>query len=56
MRASGNAAALLGRVAISVIFVIGGWAKLLSPAATQGNFAGPSPAAGAGGLGRGRRG
>jgi putative oxidoreductase len=30
-----NTAALLGRVAMSVIFIHGGWAKLLAPAGTQ---------------------
>jgi len=30
-----NTAALLGRVAMSVIFIHGGWGKLLAPAGTQ---------------------
>jgi hypothetical protein len=35
-----NTAALLGRVAMSVIFIHGGWGKLLAPVATQAMLAG----------------
>ena len=35
MQATQNTAALLGRVAMSVIFIHGGWGKLLAPAGTQ---------------------
>ena len=34
-----NAAALLGRVAMSLLFIHGGWGKLLAPAATQAMLA-----------------
>jgi putative oxidoreductase len=40
MQATENTAALLGRVAMSVIFIHGGWGKLLAPAATQAMLAG----------------
>jgi putative oxidoreductase len=30
-----NAAALVGRIALSVLFILAGWGKLLAPAATQ---------------------
>ena len=39
MQGTENAAALLGRVAMSVIFIIAGWGKLLAPAATQAMLA-----------------
>jgi hypothetical protein len=35
MQGTENAAALLGRIAMSVIFILAGWGKLLAPAATQ---------------------
>jgi len=35
MQGTENTAALLGRVAMSVLFIYGGWGKLLAPAATQ---------------------
>jgi putative oxidoreductase len=34
-----NAAALLGRVAMSVLFIYAGWGKLLAPAATRAMLA-----------------
>lgn len=40
MRAREDVAALVGRIAISVIFILGGWGKLFAPAATQATFAG----------------
>jgi putative oxidoreductase len=40
MQGTENAAALLGRVAMSVIFILAGWGKLLAPAATQAMLAG----------------
>lgn len=39
MRRTENGAALLGRVAMSVIFILAGWGKLLAPAATQAMLA-----------------
>ena len=39
MQGTENAAALLGRVAMSVIFILAGWGKLLAPAATQAMLA-----------------
>jgi putative oxidoreductase len=39
MQGTENAAALLGRVAMSVIFIVAGWGKLLAPAATQAMLA-----------------
>jgi hypothetical protein len=35
MQGTENTAALLGRVAMSLLFIHGGWGKLLAPAATQ---------------------
>jgi putative oxidoreductase len=35
MQGTENTAALLGRIAMSVIFIHGGWGKLLAPAATR---------------------
>ena len=35
MQGTENTAALLGRVVMSVIFIHGGWGKLLAPAGTQ---------------------
>ena len=40
MQETENTAALLGRVAMSVIFIHGGWGKLLAPVATQAMLAG----------------
>ncbi|MGH7092412.1 MAG: DoxX family protein [Stellaceae bacterium] len=40
MRASEDGATLLGRIAISVIFIHGGWGKLWAPAAAQAMLAG----------------
>jgi putative oxidoreductase len=34
-----NAATLIGRVLMSLLFVLGGWGKLLGPAAAQAMFA-----------------
>ncbi len=39
MQGTENAAALLGRVAMSVIFILAGWGKLFAPAATQAMLA-----------------
>ena len=39
MQGTENTAALLGRVAMSLIFIHGGWGKLLAPAATQAMLA-----------------
>jgi putative oxidoreductase len=40
MRESENVAALIGRVLMCLIFVMGGWSKLMNPAATQAMFTG----------------
>jgi putative oxidoreductase len=40
MRESENAATLIGRVLLSLLFILGGWGKLLGPAATQAMLAG----------------
>ena len=40
MRGAENTAALVGGVAMSVLFTYGGWGKLLAPAATQAMLAG----------------
>jgi putative oxidoreductase len=40
MRGTENTATLLGRVAMSLLFIYGGWGKLLAPAATQAMLAG----------------
>jgi putative oxidoreductase len=39
MRNVENAAALIGRILICLLFVLGGWGKLMGPAATQAMFA-----------------
>jgi hypothetical protein len=39
MRGTENAAALLGRIAMSLLFIYAGWRKLLAPAATQAMLA-----------------
>ena len=39
MQSTENTAALLGRVAMSLLFIHGGWGKLLAPAATQAMLA-----------------
>jgi putative oxidoreductase len=39
MQGSENAAVLVGRILMSVIFVLGGWGKLMGAAATQAMFA-----------------
>jgi len=39
MQRSENAATLVGRILMCVIFVLGGWGKLMGPAATQAMFA-----------------
>jgi putative oxidoreductase len=39
MQGTENTAALLGRVAMSILFIHGGWGKLLAPAATQAMLA-----------------
>jgi putative oxidoreductase len=39
MQGSENAAALVGRILICLLFVVGGWGKLMGPAATQAMFA-----------------
>jgi putative oxidoreductase len=36
---SQNAAALIGRILICLLFVLGGWGKLMAPVATQAMFA-----------------
>jgi putative oxidoreductase len=49
MRASEDAAALVGRILMCLLFVLGGWGKLTDPAATQAMLAGhnlPMPQAG----------
>lgn len=38
MQGSENAATLAGRVLMSLLFILGGWGKLLAPAATQAMF------------------
>jgi putative oxidoreductase len=38
MQGSENAATLAGRVLLSLLFILGGWGKLLGPAATQAMF------------------
>ena len=40
MPASANGATLIGRVLLSLLFILGGWGKLLGPAATQAMLAG----------------
>jgi hypothetical protein len=40
MQGTENTAALLGRVAMSLLFIHGGWGKLLAPAETQAMLAG----------------
>jgi putative oxidoreductase len=40
MQGTQNAATLLGRILLSTIFILGGWAKLLAPAGTQAMLAG----------------
>jgi putative oxidoreductase len=39
MRGSENAATLAGRVLLSLLFILGGWGKLMGAAATQAMFA-----------------
>ena len=39
MQSTENTAALLGRVAMSLLFIHGGWGKLLGPAASQAMLA-----------------
>jgi putative oxidoreductase len=39
MQGSETAATLIGRVLMSVLFVLGGWGKLMAPAATQAMLA-----------------
>jgi putative oxidoreductase len=39
MQITQNAAALLGRILICLLFVLGGWGKLMAPVATQAMFA-----------------
>jgi putative oxidoreductase len=39
MHGSENAATLAGRVLLSLLFILGGWGKLLAPAATQAMLA-----------------
>jgi putative oxidoreductase len=38
MRGGENAATLAGRVLLSLLFILGGWGKLMGPAATQAMF------------------
>jgi putative oxidoreductase len=38
MQGSENAAMLIGRILMSLLFILGGWGKLLGPAATQAMF------------------
>jgi putative oxidoreductase len=40
MQGSGNAATLIGRILMSLLFILGGWGKLLAPATTQAMLAG----------------
>jgi len=40
MQASENFLALIGRIGLSLLFLLGGWGKLMGPAATQAMFAG----------------
>ena len=39
MQGTENTAALLGRVAMCLLFIHGGWGKLLAPGATQAMLA-----------------
>ena len=39
MQGSENLAALLGRILLCLLFVLGGWGKLMAPAATQAMLA-----------------
>src|ERR1700733_10460388 len=39
MQANDNAAALIGRILMCLLFVLGGWGKLMGAAATQAMFA-----------------
>jgi putative oxidoreductase len=39
MQASENIVALIGRIGLSLLFILGGWGKLLAPAATQAMLA-----------------
>ena len=39
MQESENAASLIGRILLSLLFILGGWGKLLGPAATQAMLA-----------------
>jgi putative oxidoreductase len=51
MRGSETAATLVGRILISLLFILGGWGKLMAPAATQAMLAGHNlPMVGAGWL------
>jgi putative oxidoreductase len=40
MQASESIVALIGRIGLSLLFILGGWGKLLAPAATQAMLAG----------------
>ena len=40
MQASENIVALIGRIGLSLLFILGGWGKLLAPGATQAMLAG----------------
>jgi putative oxidoreductase len=40
MQASENIVALIGRIGLSLLFIHGGWGKLMAPAATQAMLAG----------------
>jgi putative oxidoreductase len=40
MQGMENAAALIGRILMCLLFVLGGWGKLMAPAATQAMLAG----------------
>jgi putative oxidoreductase len=51
MQGSTNAATLIGRVLMSLLFILGGWGKLMAPAATQAMLASHNlPMVGAGWL------
>jgi putative oxidoreductase len=39
MQGSENLATLVGRILMSLLFILGGWGKLMGPAATQAMFA-----------------
>jgi len=51
MQGNANAAMLIGRVLMSLLFILGGWGKLMAPTATEAMLAGHNlPMVGAGWL------